>query len=361
MHRILFSALAAALITGCTAPRTERVYIGTKKSSGIYFADLHTGTGNLSRPQRAVEAESVGFIAIAPDNTHLYSTGVSAFRIHPDGTLEKTGEQKIPEVNSCHVSTDHTGAMLMTAYYGSGAVASFGINDDGTLTLGSIHKHEGTGEDPKRQTMPHGHSIYPNPDNTYAYAADLGIDKIMIYQMDLENGKLIPAGAADVPGGSMGPRHMKWNGDRLYLLNELDLSISVFQALENGQLQFINTVSMLPEDADKTGLTGAEIRMHPNRKFLYTSIRDSSDRHRDSIITFRITPEGLERQNTTLAQVWYPRNFNIDPTGKWLLVGGQRSCDIAVFSIDTQTGHLSFTGQKMDFPGEPVCFEFLNG
>lgn len=339
--------------------KAERVYIGTKKSPGIYYADLDTGTGKLTTPQLAVKAESAGFLAVSPDNTCIYSTGVSAFKINPDGTLEKTGEQKTQELNSCHVSIDHSGKILMTAYYSSGAVASFKINSDGSLSLGSLHKHGGSGEHPKRQAKPHAHSIHPNPQNTYAYAADLGIDKIIIYKMDLENGKLIPSGTAEVPGAAMGPRHMKWQGDLLYVLNELDLSISIFQALENGQLNFMNTVSTLAEGTDKSDMTAAEIRIHPNRKFVYASNRDLTEKGRDSITALKITATGLERIDTTSAQVWVPRNFNIDPSGKWLIVGGQRSNNIAMFSIDQKSGRIEFTGQKIDFDGEPICFEFI--
>lgn len=361
MYRILLSILTIALLTSCASTKSQRVYIGTKKSPGIFFADLDTGTGKLTTPQLAAQANDVGFITIAPDNQHLYSTGVAAFKINPDGSLTKTGAQKTKELNSCHVSADHSGKMLMTAYYSSGAVASFKINTDGSLTLGSILKHEGSGAHPKRQTKPHAHSIYPNPANTHAYAADLGTDEVMIYTMDLENGKLMPAGSAEVPGGSMGPRHMKWNADGslLYVLNELDLSVSTFQALENGQLKFLNTVSILPDGTDKTKLTAAEIRIHPTGKFVYTSIRDLDGKDRDAITVLKITDSELKRIDTTPAQVWIPRNFNFDPSGKWLVIGGQRSKNIAVFSVDTKSGGIEFTGQTIDFEGEPICFEFV--
>ena len=102
----------------------------------------------------------------------------------------------------------------MTAYYGSGSVASFPVNDDGSLSEAtSLHRHHGSGTHPKRQQHPHAHSIFVNPANTYAYAADLGIDKVMIYKMNPNTALLTPAGEAIILGGSMGPRHMKWAAD----------------------------------------------------------------------------------------------------------------------------------------------------
>lgn len=354
---------ASLLITGCATAKTERVYIGTGRDGGIHFADLDTQTGQLSTPQRAVDASGAGFITISPDKQFVYSTGVASYKINEDGTLTKISEQQTGEKGSCHVSTDLTGEMLMTAYYSSGSAASFQILEDGSLSEAvSINRHEGSGEHPKRQKKAFGHSVYPNPGNTHAYVADLGIDKVMIYKIDPKAGSMTPAGEAVVPGGAMGPRHMKFmpDGKTLYVLNELDLSVSTFQALENGQLKFASTVSTKPDGFDKEEMTAAEIRIHPNGQWVYSSNRDLTEKGRDSISIFTITPDGLSLHGTTSPELWFPRNFNIDPTGKWLIVGGQRSKEITVFRIDQKSGALTFTGQKIPVEFEPICFEFLN-
>ncbi|QBG47858.1 lactonase family protein [Verrucomicrobia bacterium S94] len=362
MKAILLSLAVASLLSGCTTAKTERIYIGTGKGGGIYFTDLDTGTGRLSPPVKASDTRGAGFITVSPDNRFLYATGVASFKINENGTLTQLSEQQSGEKGSCYVSTDHTGQMLMTAYYSSGSVASFKISD-GTLSEAiSIHRHTGSGQHPNRQKKPFGHSVVPNPENTHAYVADLGIDKIMIYSMNPEEGTLSPAGEAVVPGGAMGPRHMKFSpdGKRLYVLNELDLSVSTFRTLANGRLNFLSTTPMLPENADKTDLTAAEIRIHPNGKFIFTSLRDGSDRRRDSIITYRIISDGLQRIQTTPAQVWVPRNFNIDSSGKCLIVGGQLSKDIVTFRIDPKTAALTFTDSRIPLESEPICFEFTH-
>lgn len=356
LHTTALSALVAAAAAG------QRVYFGTSHAQGIYFADFDAQNGTLSTPQLAAEAEGCGFIALSPDQQHLYQTGVAAYAIQGDGTLERISQQSTGEKGSCHVSVDATGGMLMTAYYSSGSVAAWKINADGSLADDpSLHRHEGSGEHPKRQKGPYGHSIFPNPANTHAYACDLGIDKVMIYEMDVTNGTLKPAGEAVVPGGSMGPRHMKFNatGSIAYVLNELDLSVSMFKAVEKGQLEFIKTVSTLPEGADKTDMTCAEIRVHPNGKFIYASNRDLKETGRDSITVFSRHEDGFRRVETTPAEVWIPRNFNLDPTGTWMLVGGKKSKDIALFKINPATGKMTFSGTKVPFPGGPICIEFL--
>ncbi|MDF7807100.1 lactonase family protein [Pontiellaceae bacterium B12219] len=353
---------ASLLCTGAQA-EFERVYIGTKNSKGIYFADLDSSTGKLTTPTLAAETEDCGFIAIHPDKELLYSTGVGAFKINSDGTLTHLNTQTTDGINACHISLDATGKCAMVAYYSSGSIASFQLLEDGSLSSAkSFHQHEGSGEHPTRQTQPHAHSIFINPDNTYAYASDLGIDKIMIYKLNPTAGTLTPASEVVIPGGSIGPRHLKWNADgsRVYLLNELDLSITLLKPLADGQLEVIETVSTLPEDTDKSDITCAEIRIHPNGKFIYASNRDLTEQGRDSISIFSRSEDGFQRLETVPAEVWIPRNFNIDPTGKWMLVGGKKSNDIAIFSVDPQSGLIKFTGNKVPFEGAPTCFEFMD-
>jgi 6-phosphogluconolactonase len=359
---VLSLTIGSLFISGAWA-KTERVYFGTRNAEGIYAANFDSETGTLSPLQLAVKTDHCGFIAISPDQQFLFRTGVAAYKINADSTLSLLSEKTTGEDNSVQVSVDRTGGMLMTAYYGSGCVAAWKVNPDGTLSdHGSLHRHAGSGEHPKRQTQPHAHAIISNPANTYAYAADLGIDKIMIYKMDLAAGTLAPAGEVVVPGGAMGPRHMKFDaaGKILYLLNELDLSVSIFQATENGQLTFLKSVAALPPEADKAAITAAEIRIHPNGRFVYASFRDLAGKGRDCISVLSCTETGLERIATTPAEVSVPRNFNLDPSGQWMLVGGQKSCDIAIFKIDPGTGKLTFTGEPVSFPGSPLCIEFLD-
>ncbi|MEN7972606.1 MAG: lactonase family protein [Verrucomicrobiota bacterium] len=365
----ILAILAASTLSLTACAHNTRVYFGTGK--GIYFADLDSVEGTLSEAQLAITLENSGFIVVHPNKKFIYSTSatngtgaVAAMKINEDGTLSLLNKQSSEGDNPCHVSLDASGQMLMTANYSSGSVASFRIQEDGSLSKAkSTHQHEGSGSDPSRQQKPRAHSIFPNPENTFAYAPDLGIDKVMIYKLDPKEGTLSAAGFAGIPGGRMGPRHMKWsaNGQYAYVLNEPDSSISVFRpGKTSGSLEFIETRSTLPEGKDKTRMFCAEIRIHPNGRFIYASNRDSTRQGRDSISVFSRFEDDFQRLETTPVQVWYPRNFNIDPSGKWLIVGGQKSRDIALFKINPETGALEHTGRKIPFNGDPICIEFLD-
>tara|TARA_B110001469_G_scaffold43106_1_gene42546 strand:- start:11 stop:598 length:588 start_codon:yes stop_codon:yes gene_type:complete len=192
---------------------------------------------------------------------------------------------------------------------------------------------------------------------------DLGIDKVMIYSLDPERATLTLSGFADVPGGNQGPRHMKFSNDgtRAYVLNELSLSIATYSVnLKNGHLEHIDTQSVLTHGSATKGMSCAEIRIHPSEQWIYTSSRDLDGQGRDLLSTFQRAADGpIKLIANTPAAVHFPRNFNIDPSGKWLIVGGQRSSTLAIFSINQDSGALTLKSADIPFEGQPTCVEFL--
>ena len=371
---ILRVALLSLLFSqGTTASETVSVYFGTAQDGGIHHALFNEASGQLSPPERVADIPRAGFIAIHPGGQYLYATtqayekpypgGVAAFKINPDHSLTLLNTQPTEGRGTCHVNVDRTGHTLMATNYGSRNIAAFSILEDGSLMrANSVHQHEGAGEHPRRQKKSHPHSIFPNPANTYAYVPDLGIDKIMIYQLNPVAATLTPAGQAEVSGGAKGPRHLKFSADGrfAYVLNELSLEVSVFEAdAATGELIHHSTVSTLGDRSAIEGMSGSEIRIHPNGKFIYTANRDVQKSGRDSITSFAVKANGaLELLANTPAEVSIPRNFNISPSGQWMLVGGQASNDISIFRVDSTSGTLSFTGQKIPFEGRPICIEF---
>ncbi|MGB1260550.1 MAG: lactonase family protein [Akkermansiaceae bacterium] len=366
--KLLTSITLASLPASAISAETVRVYLGTG-DKGIYTSLLDQESGSLSEPTLAAKIQGSGFLAIHPNKKHLYTTGhkekgtglVLSYSIAADGSLRETSAQPIQGKRLCHVSLDHTSHTLMAANYSQGNVVSLPVKNDGSLgKLTSFHQHTGSSSHPQRQTKPHAHSIYSGPDNRFAYAPDLGIDKVMIYRLDPKSAKLTPAGHATSPSGA-GPRHMKFgkDGKYAYVLNELSVSISVYERnKKTGQLTAKQLIDTLPQGMGKKEMSCSEIRISRDGKFAYCANRDLTEAKRDSVSAFSIGKDGtLTHLQTIHAEVWIPRNINIDPSGKWLLVAGQRSNNVPVFKINPQSGKLSFTGNKIDLPA-PMCIEF---
>lgn len=375
LKHILPTALTALLFfTATLKAEHTRVYFGTSNSRGIYTSELDSESGSLAPLTLAAKIGSPGFIAIHPNQQFLYATtsgfetpnnaGVAAFKIQADGTLELINKLPSGGSGACHLSIDPTGQSLVVVHYSSGSTASFQILPDGALAATeSLHAHSGSGEHPKRQNKPHPHSAFIHPYNQFVYVPDLGIDQIIIYQLSPELGTLTPIGSADVPGGSQGPRHMKFSpdGTHAYVLNELSLTVATYAVdLATGELLYLDSQSVFTDSKTPDQMTCAEIRLHPNGRFVYTSARDLNETDRDTLSTFQRASDGtLELIDNTPANVSIPRNFNIDPTGRWLIAGGQNSSTLTIFSINPDTGELNLKQSDIPFDGGPICIEFI--
>lgn len=373
-----FVAILGSLAVFATPGFAEpyRTYFGTytvgdSKSEGIYTATFDSDTGMLSDPVLAAQSVNPSFLAIDAKRGWVFAVNevsegegrgnatVSAFRIKPDGLLQFINSKPSHGGAPCHCNIDATGKFLLIANYVGGNIAVYPIADDGSLQDAScIVNHEGSSIDQSRQQGPHAHSINLSSDNRFAYVADLGTDKIMIYRFDDNAGTLVaasPAYAAVTPGG--GPRHFSLHpsGKFAYTNHELTAMVTGFRRdSQTGSLTTISTVSTLPDKA-QTRTSTAECLVHPSGRFLYVS-----NRGHDSVACFQIDQSSgdLTRVAVTSTQGQEPRNFFIDPTGKWLLAANQNSDTLVVFAIDQQTGSISPTDNRIEV-GRPVCVRML--
>lgn len=348
------------------------VFVGTYTqgtgSKGIYRLELDPATGTLSAPVVAAETVNPSFLAIHPSKKSLYAVGeisggaksgaVVAFALDPkSGTLTALNKQPSSGSGPCHLVVDHTGQAVLAANYGSGSVSCRGLDASGSLAPEGVSiQHEGRGTDPKRQEGPHAHSINLDARNRFAFAADLGLDKVIIYNFDPKHATLTPHGSVAIAPGS-GPRHFAFHpdGKHAYVINEMACTVTAFDYdADKGELKTIQTIPTLPR-AVAAGDSTAEVQVHPSGKFLY-----GSNRGHDSITVFAI--DAANGKLTTVQNEptggKNPRNFAIDPSGRWLLAENQDSNSIVVFAIDPQTGKLKATGTTASVP-KPVCIKFV--
>ena len=349
-----------------TAAAKFRVYLGTGKN--IYQTELDLKDGSMSKPMLAAELANPSFVAIHPNNQFLYSVSeinkgsIVAYAIDPKtGNLTKLNAQSAGGGGPCHVSVDRTGKVVMAANYGTGSCTSIPIKSDGSLgEPASVHQHTGKSINPGNQQGPHAHSINVDKDNHFAFCCDLGIDKVLVYRLDPESGKLTPNDppAFVTPPGS-GPRHFAFHpdGKTAYINGEINMTlIACDYDAAKGVLTQKQVISTLPKDETRKNGSTAEVVVHPSGKFVYVSNRDPYN----SIAIFSIDPKTgeLKAVGHEARGIKTPRNFAIEPTGQYMLVANQNGKSVISFRIDQKTGELTPTGSSIEV-GSPVCVRFM--
>jgi 6-phosphogluconolactonase len=369
MSRV-FAMICLNCLSAGSQPSEVLVYVGTyttKGSEGVYVYRLDPATGGLKYVAKSPRLTDPSFVAIDPKGRCIYAVrergpigAVVALARNP-ATQELTilNEQPSGGQGPCYVTVDREGRFALAANYGSGSVALFPIADDGRLEpASSVIQHEGSSVNRSRQKGPHAHSIVLDPANRFAYAPDLGIDKIMIYRLDRAQGKLVPNDPpfAQCEPGS-GPRHFTFHpdGKHAYVIEELSCTVMVFDYdAASGALKSLQKISTLPKDFKGTS-TCAEVQVHPSGRFLY-----GSNRGHDSIAVFAVDAKTGELRSLgyTPTQGKNPRNFAIDPSGTFLLAANQDGNSIVSFRINQATGELTPTGQVCQV-SMPVCVKMV--
>lgn len=363
---ILLLAPAIVSAQSGAAPAKFRVYLGTGKN--IYRTVLDLKTGGLSKAELAAELGNPSFVAIHPNNRFLYSVSelnkgsIVAFAIDPStGALTQLNSQPSGGGGPCHVTVDRSGKVVLAANYGTGSCTSIPLRADGSLAEpASVHQHSGKSVNPGNQQGPHAHSINVDKGNRFAMCADLGIDKIMVYRLDADTGKLTPNDppAFATPPGT-GPRHFAFHpdGKRAYINGEINMTlIACDYDAASGVLTQKQVISTLPKDETRKKGSTAEVVVHPSGKFVYVSNRDPFN----SIAIFAIDAKTgeLRAVGHEARGVKTPRNFAIEPTGRYMLVANQSGKSVLSFSINQETGELTPTGHSIEV-ASPVCVRFV--
>jgi 6-phosphogluconolactonase len=348
-------------------------------SKGIYSYRFNEASGKLKPLGVAAETVNPSFLAVAPGNKFLYavnelqhyqgqsSGGVTAFALdRQSGKLKLLNEVASRGADPCYISFDRTGKYVLVANYTGGTVAVFPVSSDGHIRdASSVEDDKGDlGPNKERQEHSHAHWIQASAHNHFVYVSDLGLDRVLIYKFDATNGVLSSEAAGPsntnflsatlAPG--TGPRHVAFSTDRkfMYVLGEMDSTVTVFANEANETYRSLQKISALPAGFSGES-TAAEIEVHPNGRFLYTSNRGD-----DSIVVFSID-KGTGRL-TFVQRVQSggktPRHFAIDPAGTKLLAANQDSGNIVEFKIDPASGRLTSVGEVAKV-ASPVCIVFV--
>ncbi len=348
------------------------VFLGTYTSEdgsrGIYRTSFDAETGQLSVPELAMELESPSFFHISPDGKSLYAVSennqegeVHWFRLDPaTGRLSDQVTLTSGGATACHISTDNENQFAVVSNYFGGSFAFYKLKPNGSLESRIAHypipviKIDGV----DRQAR--GHCGFFDATGTLALTCDAGQDKVHLYKVDREKGTVTPN---DPPYLAMpalsAPRHIHIAPDNTvaFVNGERDMTVNLIELdVAANRFEVIQTLSTLREsETVEPGYSTAECRIHPNGKFVYVS-----NRGHNTIAAFKYdaTSRKLSPAGHITGDIKTPRNFNITPCGKWMLIASQDGGKVGVYQIDQATGLAQETANWISID-RCICIKFL--
>lgn len=341
----------------------QTLLLGTytkRESRGIYSIELNEQTRKLAGLQHAVTVSGPTYIDGNADYSLLFSIikgedgngGIASYKKNDKGEFFKVDEWLQEGAPPCYVAYDEDQQLVYLANYHKGEVAVLKTSAKGELSLVDRSVHSGQSVHPN-QTSPHAHYFDLTPDKQYLIACDLGTDEVYTYRLNAEQ-KLEQVSLEKVKPGT-GPRHIVFhpNGKLAYVFGELSSEVLVFDYdAETGVLSHRQTLPSIPEE--HTGFNGgAAIRVTSDGNHLY-----ASNRGHDTIASYSI---GANGELSLLAYVptegKTPRDFNLDPSERFVVVGHQDSDNLTLFERDPQDGSLTLL-QKDVYAPEVICVKF---
>jgi len=372
LRRLATLVLGAALLSGAPAFAARSIaYVGTytdTAAKGVYALRYDSASKKFVSLGLQAEVANPSFVAVSPSHKFLYAiteraarrdgTGsVSSYAIDPaTGALKLINRVLAHGNTSAHLVVDASGKWLLVANYGSGNVASFPLNADGSVgEMADFKQHSGSSVNPHRQRGPHPHEAVMSPDNRFLLVPDLGLDKVFVYALDSATGKLTLASTTDTRPG-FGPRHMLFGkgGKFAYVLGEMASAVAVMSYdKKTGKLTLVENIDTIPPQLTVEN-NSAELALSNDGQFLY-----ATNRGHDSVTVFKVNAANgkLTNVQNIPTQGHIPRGMSLDPDGTHLLTGNQNSDTITIFDRDTKTGKLTFASQMTDIP-TAVCILF---
>lgn len=331
------------------------------QANGIYSVLQDKESGRLIFNETAAKITNPSFVKVSKDKQYLFAVSelgsqdarsgfIYSYKIGEDHSLEIINKVSTESFAPCHIALDQSGNFVFVSNYVGGVVMVYKIKPDGSLKKVQRIDLENSSDS-------NAHSVTLSSDNKRAYIADLGNDKIWIYNFDPETGSLRLNSQAYVAlSNGSGPRHftLSANNKFAYSINEINSSVSVFSVSKEGGLKRIQNIPSLPDDFTEKN-SAADIHIHPSGKFLYIS-----NRGHNTIASYKIDKNSGTLKNIEYAPTFgkTPRNFTISKNGKFLYVANQDSNNISIFNIDPRNGKLTSQVAPLEIK-TPVCLEFM--
>lgn len=335
------------------------MYIGTytsgSKSDGVYIYDFDLKNGT-SAFKRSIPMSNPSFLSRKENILYAVNEDMQGKVIAYDLKNDKIlSQHETGGAHPCHVAYSSSLPVLLVANYSGGSLTLYSLDDNGGIRKQEEHiQYTSSSINKDRQNNAHIHSAFFSEDGKRAYVSDLGGDFIYEYAIvkNSNNYSLKELSRIQTKLGG-GPRHLSFskNGNFIYSVLELTGEVEVF-CQDNGTWRSLQVLPMF-EDNYQGNQGAADIKTSNNGKYVYATNRGAAN----VVATYEVRKNGeLSLVDVIPVDGTSPRNLNLTPDNKWLLIGNQESSAVTVFKIDKH-GRPKPTNNKIAIP-KPVCIIF---
>ncbi|MFI0710426.1 lactonase family protein [Streptomyces inhibens] len=334
-----------------TSDSGRRAYIGSFTAAGgagITTAAVDPESGALTPLHSTDEVPNPSYLAPSPDGRYLYAVSetpdgaAAAFALTPGGPAPLAPAVPVDGADPTHLTL--TAGHLVTANYSSGSVSTLPIRADGSLGgPATVLAHQGSGPRTDRQEGPHAHAVLPDPSGRWLLSVDLGTDSVRVCALGTTDGALTVREEVRLRPGS-GPRHLAFHprGDRAYVINELDPTVTVCRwDADRGALTPLGETRLLPDGAAPAQTFPSELVLSQDGRFAW-----AANRGHDSLSVLALDASGDTATLVTTVHCGgqWPRDLALHPDGRHLYAANERSGEVTWFTIDPESGIPARTG-----------------
>jgi len=349
---------------------------GSPDKQALHVLECDTETGAAKVVQSVKGVQGTTYFSIDREGRNLYSTvsepraaagrrRSSAVRFPIEdgrlGAMERLAE--LPCEASCHVRLSPDGRRCAFAAYSSATGGTFPLAGGGVKSF--VFPDDAMGPDPLRQKKAYAHCAFYAPASAGLRlgVVDLGCDRIWFVDPETMR-RDEPLTIGFDPGD--GPRHALWSADGrfLFVINELGNSVTSF-SFDGKSFARLGKWSTLPakltpEEAAAYPRLKGEISFSKASAIKLTAdgkVLMASNRGYDSIAFFSVDGGHLRLRNIAKLDGSFPRDFELMPGERFMVVGYELSDAIRIFRFDRERFALTPVGAPIA-AWHPLCFSF---
>lgn len=327
--------------------------LGNYSDSGVNLLRLTPSKNTLIDEGIVAHIAKPSYLALTNAEDELFTVGKDengrskfiSFHWHEDkNQFIENNNVILDGAGACHISLNNAQNALVVSNYSSGDILTLSrTSKNDTFVAAKQFKNSGKGPT-KRQQSPHKHYAQWSRSDQFLFAVDLGTDEVLVF--DGQHSELKPIQRIKMAPGA-GPRHLTIHPTEpwLYVINELNSSISLIKQSDNSNRFTLDNTLAITHLDEKENNTASAIRISEDGQYLYTAVRGTN-----KLITLKVLPNGnLKQLQSIPTHGDHPRDFNLSNDEKYLLVANQRSNSISVYERSNNTGLLSYMFSQTGF------------